>query len=513
MVTRVVKTIGTGGDFSTPATWIAAQPYLPYGQRGAGGVNPPSTRKYTAGTFVGTFTQNETLTATPSLGAARFLDSDGATYIVVTSSGGAYPKAGQTVTGGSSGATCVITAEVDSTGVIWEGQVLNQEIDMGSTTISLNDFYCTKDCYNVLTAQAGASFMDNVNAKTNPLKYDGTVGAAIKVNVGSGTGFFFSFNFSRISKLQMKNTSATGGFLVTLAGANSGNNSSVDFCDNMILENFGGGTTFAGGLLAFGGATIRNTVGIQRGAADRALLIHDNNLASDAGNVVNCTFVVPNGDTAPPAVIKGFASIGTLNFTNCGMFVNDSSKALTANIMPPTTYTTSYTDVAGTTGITQTTYSAEYVDYSDATSDFRLKAGAVQIGTGTVDRINALNDVVGTPRPQGTNYDVGAWEYNITLDQVHYRFRTDAGAVDAAPTWGAAQDTTYQPGIANFRLRVAIENSSGAAQGPSSYQLQVSKNGGAYAPITTSSSNVQAVNGSSDPDGTIIKVPQLTATP
>lgn len=210
---------------------------------------------------------------------------------------------------------------------------------------------------------------------------------------------------------------------------------------------------------------------------------------------------------------KGFFT-KTCTVQNCSLFAGDSSKGIARAAGGGTyNFTTCYSDISGTTGVTQATYGNEFVDVNDATRDFRLKAGAAQIGTATVDRINELNDIIGTPRPQGTGYDVGCWEYNVTLDQVHYRFRTDGGAVDANPTWGAAQDTTYQPGIANFRLRIAVSNNAIVPQGPNDYQIYVSKNGGAYAPITTSSSNVKAVDASSDPDGTIIRVPQLTATP
>lgn len=72
------------------------------------------------------------------------------------------------------------------------------------------------------------------------------------------------------------------------------------------------------------------------------------------------------------------------------------------------------------------------------------------------------------------------------LAQFHSRFRTDADAVDGAPTWGAAEDgNDFDPGIANFRLRFGINNLGDDFDG--TYELRMSKNGGAYAPITTSS--------------------------
>jgi hypothetical protein len=93
----------------------------------------------------------------------------------------------------------------------------------------------------------------------------------------------------------------------------------------------------------------------------------------------------------------------------------------------------------------------------------------------------------------------------MALTQRTFRVRTDAGAVDAAsPTWGAAQDSNYYPGLeTNFRLRFSVNNTASTAGGP--YTLYLSKNGGAYVAITTSSTNgVQSANASSDADGAAI---------
>jgi hypothetical protein len=97
------------------------------------------------------------------------------------------------------------------------------------------------------------------------------------------------------------------------------------------------------------------------------------------------------------------------------------------------------------------------------------------------------------------------------LRQRHFRFRTDTGAVDATPTWGAAEDANYVPGSAAFRLRFSIENPDAEATGSLPFQIYVSKNGGAYAAVTTSSTNgVQSTDAGSDADNTTIVIPRLT---
>lgn len=95
--------------------------------------------------------------------------------------------------------------------------------------------------------------------------------------------------------------------------------------------------------------------------------------------------------------------------------------------------------------------------------------------------------------------------------QAHYRFRTDSLAVDATPTWGANEDTTFNPASANFRLRFSISNSNFLPGIASGYEIYVSRNGGAYQPITTSSQYVRSVDASVSPEGAAITIPRLTA--
>jgi hypothetical protein len=100
----------------------------------------------------------------------------------------------------------------------------------------------------------------------------------------------------------------------------------------------------------------------------------------------------------------------------------------------------------------------------------------------------------------------------INTIQQHCRYRTDANAVDTAATWGAAIDSnfTIAAGV-DFRLRFTVANTGGANVGNVAWGPRYSKNGGAYTAITTSSSNVIAVNAGASVDGASITSDQLTA--
>jgi len=93
------------------------------------------------------------------------------------------------------------------------------------------------------------------------------------------------------------------------------------------------------------------------------------------------------------------------------------------------------------------------------------------------------------------------------LNQVHYRIRTDTGAVDATPTWAAAEDTSISLAVeTNFRIRFVVQN-TGTADSSTPFILRVSKNGGAYTAVTTTSGatlGAQSADASTSTDGTII---------
>jgi hypothetical protein len=91
------------------------------------------------------------------------------------------------------------------------------------------------------------------------------------------------------------------------------------------------------------------------------------------------------------------------------MFAGDSTKAIKAG-SATFNHTTGYSDISGTTGVTQTTYGDAFQNVNDATRDFRLKTGSALINNGTTDATNAPIDIAGTARPDGAAYDVGCWE-------------------------------------------------------------------------------------------------------
>lgn len=384
-VTTITKTIGTGGDYSTPALWEAGSPS-----------NLTTAEKSDAGTFlVATFIIGETLTfvqsGTDPVGKLLATDSTGVgtgTYILYGLTSG-NPVATAVVTGGTSGATCVLTSSTPTdVGVIWRGECKNQEFTAVALVLGNTG---SSTCYYELTTQAGASFRDNANKLTNALKYNASNGCGF-LNTGSSLVLQATSIGARVSNLQIANT-GTGQSLI--AGASS-------FCDNLILE--GKNTTFA--IRLNSSATLRNSLVVQRATGSSAIIA-----ILDGGSpfCYNCTFAAPDDLATAPTAVFSTGTTGTTTAQNCGLFAGDSTKAVKSGTST-INFTTSYSDISGTAGVTQCTYANEFENVNDATIDYRLKTGAAEINTGTTDPTNAAFDIVGTARPQGSAYDVSCWE-------------------------------------------------------------------------------------------------------
>ena len=96
------------------------------------------------------------------------------------------------------------------------------------------------------------------------------------------------------------------------------------------------------------------------------------------------------------------------------------------------------------------------------------------------------------------------------IRQSHFRFRTDTLAVDSTPTWAAAEDVNFNPGLPTFRLRVKIANTGPTDLAAVPWQIYASKNGGAYAPVTTTSTmGVKSVDAGASADETPINTELL----
>ena len=394
-VTTVVKTIGATGAFSTVQLWHDGAP-----------TDLTTAEQSACGTFlVSTFVQGEALTFVGSGATGVMLDTDSTgpgtgTYMTYGITLG-NPAAADVITGTST-ATCVLTSGTpDFTGIIWQGQCQNQDFSAAGNIVIFSGKTVSATTYLHLTTVSGASFKDHATASTNPLRIDGTKGATLTSTGGATSTVGGAGTGLRLSNLQIRATGAASRALsmTSLSGV----------IENCIIEGTVTAAPTTNATLQFGNGsscTVRNTVVIQRASAA------DHIITTQTGTITfaSCTIVAPDDFAAAPTSIFTSGLSGTVTVQNCGLFAGDSAKALTAG-SATFNFTTCASDISGTAGVTQVTYNREFQDVNDATADFKLRPGASQINAGTIDTTNAATDIIGTTRPKGPTYDIGAWEF------------------------------------------------------------------------------------------------------
>ena len=392
-VVTVVKTIGTTGTFSTPQLWEDGAP-----------ADLTTAEKSAAGTFaVATFQQGENITFVGSGATGKLVDTDSTgvgteTYVTYGITAG-NPAASDVITGVTSLATCILTSgTADNVGVVWQGKCQNQEFASSVDILWINGSTDSATAYKEITTVAGASFRDNANVQTNALRYNAANGCGFSSTHASFAVVLIAESFARISNLQIA-TTGTNAYAL--------NSASASFCDNCILEGTRNTGPDDGGAGLFQSSMIvRNCVLVLRVSGGLSIVSTYN---ASAAVFYNCTFVAPDDLATAPTSIFLSSSAGNVTAQNCALYAGDSTKAIKSGT-GTYNFTTCYSDISGTSGVTQATYSSQFENVNDATRDFRAKAGADILNTGTTDATNASTDIAGTARPQGAAYDVGAWE-------------------------------------------------------------------------------------------------------
>lgn len=276
---------------------------------------------------------------------------------------------------------------------IWQGQLKNQTFS-GAPVVSFGGITTDSTRYIELRCEAGASFSDNANAQTNALRYNTSNGAALTGNGNYGsTPTIYKTDATHVKLFGLQVECTGNGACVNFTGANA-------VIERCIFEAFS--TGFVAGV---SGARLQNSLFVQRRASSPGSMLS----VTFACDVYGCTFVAAAG--TPAVALVG--NYGTPTFTNCAFF---GATAIKSGGNTPT-YTTCVTDIAsppsGFTGSVaySTSSGALFQNITDSTRDFRIKSGSSLIDVGTTSSTYGTPDIVGTARPSGSSYDVGAWEY------------------------------------------------------------------------------------------------------
>lgn len=274
---------------------------------------------------------------------------------------------------------------------VWRGECYADAEFSAALTVSGSTVDATR--YKELTVAAGQSFADHANKLTNALRYNASNGAALRSTTAWGTALTASESYFRISRLQVYQDSSNGHALWV-----SGQGAVVD---GVISESRGGRA-----LYLYANGTAKNSLFVSRRASSSEVAD-----IWDGCSVANCTFAVPSDIAAATRVVRRSYWSGN-TFTNCGFFGGTDAVSSATGATFSNCYTDDSTSIPSgcTTVAYDTSTGSGFENISNGTHDYRIKSTSALKDAGTSTGAPSV-DIVGTTRPSGSGYDVGAWEY------------------------------------------------------------------------------------------------------
>lgn len=282
----------------------------------------------------------------------------------------------------------------------WIGEIYNTAEFTRTTTLAFSGQATSAADFIRLTTAAGESFRDNANVQTNALRYNQANGVGIRKTSAYNPAVSVAESYVTLSKLQIAHTGGGGGDSAYVCGTGLLSGVLVDSC----IEESNSASTSTSYVHTQRSGGVINTVIVNRGTNGNGL---EFDYASGTPYAVNCTIV----RTQTAAGIALHAATGAWTVKNCAIFgfttLNSGGTA--------TSCSNNCSDLAigfGTSNQASKTFANQFQNITDATRDFRAKAVADILDTGVTDTTNVPSaaDIVGTARPQGTAWDIGAWE-------------------------------------------------------------------------------------------------------
>jgi hypothetical protein len=265
--------------------------------------------------------------------------------------------------------------------------------------------------YITVTAAPGQSFTDAPAVRSNALTFDQSKGAAISINAAYTTVLACSVSYTRISRLQARNTSTGGGGNVAIQ--TSGSAVGIEIRDVIADSIAGGGSSFGVVTLNAGSSLINALVVSRSGAAGI--------VNGGSGNLIlGSTIVRPWGAGASQTGIV--ATTGTPAVQSSAIFGFSTASSGTFAASSQKNATNLASGLPGTGNVYDAAWSAA-TPFVNGATDYRALGSTPLVGAGYRDSANAANDISGTPR--GASPTIGAWEATAGAAATTARRRID----------------------------------------------------------------------------------------
>lgn len=315
---------------------------------------------------------------------------------------------------------------------VWIGEVLASGIvysvgSFGAPALTVSGITTDATRFVWLRAAPGASFKDNVNVRTNALRYNEANGAFIRITTPYAACIRVSSGYFRMTGLQIRAANTIDNYGYTFNGP------------GLIIEDCIFGAQYKGALSVAThtiAPTVRNTL-IYSEDGGAGIVFNLNLQPYKGANLINCTFVRPSNLSPSVSAVNTDYGLGVV-IDNCAFFNYSATNPITGQY--PTLQTirncaidgSSFGFTVGSGCLTGLTYADQFEAVTPAGSlDLRLKNGNSLANAGRdTSGFGVTTDITGVSR-SGT-YDIGAWETVSPTDNL-----TASGIATGAPSLGS----------------------------------------------------------------------------
>nr|WP_210420245.1 Ig-like domain-containing protein [Aquisphaera giovannonii] len=354
------------------------------------------------------------------------------------------------------------------------------DVEGGSNYVTVNGFTINNGVGNISGYGIKVADSNYVNITNNTISHSGKTGiftafASFGIIQGNTSyanaehGFYVSNSPQSVQILNnISHDNSNGGIQVNadVSMGGSGLAQNLTIAGNVIYGNGASG----GGALNFDGlqnSVVRNNLLYNNRASGIALFQGDAAAGSTGNLVVNNTVIQPSG--AREALNDNSSSSGNSFYNNIFLGNMDVEADSLPSAFSNNCLLVGYVNNGAYSFPSSLLSTASALFVSSAGLDFRLSSTSPAIDAGTSIGAPAT-DIVGSPRPSGSGYDIGAYEYQSSTPPVDTTPPTVTARAPASGATGVATSTAVTatfseamqaPSISTSTF--ALKSSSGAA--------------------------------------------------